>query len=471
MKSLGKTLILFFLGIFGLFVVGYYSGVIIFNILEWLDSDNGLFLLLLTVPILLSAGTYFFIKFRKKALEGRISEEERMLEPFYEADTADKFRVVMSVFLLGALFVVIVYLVTSGLAEPFRSIAVWISLGLLLVIVVIYGLMFFQKTRLQYERLEIYLAPAVIFGVSAFSIFLLMQVEDLPSPQTIHFGYIALSLFSVFALIAGVKLLLTANRSIYDKKAKAEEELNFASEVQQQFLNDRVVDTNIISAFGTSRAAREVGGDFLYLEELEDQTVVAAIGDVSGHSFGAGLIMSMLTTLTEAHMVFTGSPKGLMENLNRRLLNQPKRNLFATMGCLQIDNDKVTLWNAGHMPVLKYSATEAELTKILPPGFALGMTNKAEYKESEVSLKKGDFLILYSDGLVETRDNQGKIREEEHFYLAVESVLEKENTSESVAKAILENVLEDDFSDYPEDDLTIIVIHIKNGRAGYILSK
>lgn len=461
MKSLGKALILFLLIFMGAWALGYYSGVLISGATGWLGPNNGILLLLLTVPIIPAAGLYVFIRVRKKNLVGTISEEERMLEPFYEVDAADKVRVVMSVFLLGSLFVVIVYLVTSGLIEPWRSIAIWSSLGLLLLIVVTYGLMFFQKTRLHYERLELYMIPAGMYGLSVLFMFFMIRIEDLPLPGSIHFGNIAITLFSIGALFSGVKLLLVANRSIYDKKAKAEEELNFASEVQQQFLSDRIVDTNSASGFGMSRAARQVGGDFLYLEESKDQSIVAAVGDVSGHSFGAGLIMSMLITMTEDHMEFRKSPAGLMENLNRKLLNQPKRHLFATMLCIRLDEDGATIWNAGHMPVLKYSPAEQELTKIQQHGFALGMTKQAEYKAIDVPLKRGDVLILYSDGLIETRDEKGQIRDEEHFYLKVKSIVEEQSNCKQIANSVLDKILKDDHNRYPEDDLTIVVLKQK----------
>lgn len=417
--------------------------------------------LLFAIPMIPAAGMYFFLRVRKKQLEGTVSEEERMLEPFFEANLADKIRVVMSVLLLGSLLIVIIYLVTTGLVEPWRSITVWGSVGLLFFIVLVYGIIFFQKTRIMYERLEVYVAPAVMYILSILFIVFLFRLEELSLPGSFNIEYITLTLFSIIALLAGVKLLLMANRSIYDKKAKAEEELNFASEVQQQFLQDRSVKSEYAAGFGTSIAARQVGGDFLYLETLEDESVVAAVGDVSGHSFGAGLIMSMLITMTEDYIQFRKSPAGLMEALNRKLLNQPKRNIFATMGCIRLDGDIAKIWNAGHMPMLKYSPPDGDLTKIKPPGFALGMTKKAEYSATDVPIKQGEILVLYSDGLVETRDEDGEIRGEDDFYSNVKTGLEKEVSCKKIAQSVLENIMADDYSDYPEDDLTLIVIRKK----------
>jgi len=184
-----------------------------------------------------------------------------------------------------------------------------------------------------------------------------------------------------------------------------------------------------------------VGGNFLYLETLEDQSVVAAVGDVLGHSFGAGLIMSMLVTMTDDHMWFKKTPCGLLERLNDRLRDQRKRTLFATMGCIWLDGDKATIWNAGQMPVLKYSPPDGDLTKIKPPGFALGMTDKAEYSATDVPIKQDEILVPYSDGLVETRDEDGEIRGEDDFYSIVKKVLEKVQTNRRSRMSLTRGVL------------------------------
>ena len=147
-----------------------------------------------------------------------------------------------------------------------------------------------------------------------------------------------------------------------------------------------------------------------------------------------------------------------MEALNRKLLNQPKRNIFATMGCIRLDGDRATIWNAGHMPVLKYSALDGELTKIKPPGFALGMTKKAEYTNKELAVDVGDVLVLYSDGLVETRDKNREVRDADFFYSKAEWILKNGGSCQEIARSVLKSIQEEDYSDYPEDDLTIVVI-------------
>jgi serine phosphatase RsbU (regulator of sigma subunit) len=423
-----------------------------FGLVFWMAASG--------LAFLFSVGLHLLLNSKKRSMEevGKISEEERMLEPFYGAKAKEKTGVVLSVALLGSLPVLIVYFAFTDLQPPWQRILVTVTGITVLMIINIYAVILFKKSREFYERYELILVPTFLYFISIVFYKYALSLQDLSLPAALSPGNIAAVLYAIAAIPLGVKLLLSANRTIFDKKARAEDELQFASEVQKQFLNDRTVSTDTFSAFGTSRTARQVGGDFLYLDDLDDGSIVAAVGDVSGHSFGAGLIMSMLVTMTEDYIYFMKSPKGLMENLNRKLLNQPKRNLFATMGCIQLTGEKAKIWNAGHMPVLKQSQYEDELIKIKPAGFALGMTGQATYQPTEVQLQPGDYLVLYSDGLVETRDAEGQVRDENHFYETVKSVLNKGGPCDFIATSILEKVLEDDFSDYPEDDLTIVVI-------------
>jgi len=423
-----------------------------FGIVFWMAASG--------LAFVFSFGVHLLLKKKKSSMEesGEISGDERMFEPFYGSSIPERLGVIASVALLGSLPVLSVYLVFSDLQHPWVNIFTGAAGIFALMIISIYIVILFRKSREFYDRYELILIPTIMYFFSMVVYKYGLSLQNIPFPDGISEGDLLVVIYSVVAIPVGVKLILSANRTIFDKKARAEDELQFASEVQQQFLQDRSIETENTEGFGTSVAARQVGGDFLYLDRLEDQAVVAAVGDVSGHSFGAGLIMSMLVTMTEDYLQFRKSPGGLMETLNRKLLNQPKRNLFATMGSIRLDEDSATIWNAGHMPVLKYSPSDGDLTRIKPPGFALGMTKKADYTPTEVPIKHGDILVLYSDGLVETRDEDGGIRGEDDFHSNLKPVLKKEDSCENIANSVMETILAEDYSDFPEDDMTIVVL-------------
>ena len=447
-------------------IVGYVlgSGLLGLNVSQP-DEDGpffgiGFWMAASGLAFLFSFGLHLLLRKKKAEMEksGEIIGDERMFEPFYGAKIGERLGVVTSVAMLGSLPVLSVFLVFNDLQPPWGKLFTAAAGIFAFILVSIYTIILFRKSREFYDRHELIIVPAsmYIFLIATYNY--AISLQSVPPPEGVSWGDLFIVIYSVIVIPLGVKLLLSANRTIYDKKARAEDELQFASEVQQQFLQDRSVKSKYAVGFGTSIAARQVGGDFLYLDKLDNLSVVAAVGDVSGHSFGAGLIMSMLVTMTENYIQFRKSPAGLMEALNRKLFDQPKRNIFATMGCIRLYDDRATIWNAGHMPVLKYSKSDGDLTRIKQPGFALGMTNKANYSSTDVPISQGDILVLYSDGLVETRNEDGEIRGEDDFHSIVQSVLEKEDSCKEIANTVMEAVLKDDYSDFPEDDLTIVVL-------------
>lgn len=390
---------------------------------------------------------------------GAVTEDERMFEPFYGADLKERLGVIASVALLGSLPFVIIYTLFGDLPPPWNSFITGGSGILLLLLVGFYSVILFKKSRDFYNRHELTFIPVAFFLLVLSSIYYALSLGKFSMPDPIKTWNIMVSIYSIAAISVGVKLLLSANRTIFDKKAKAENELNFASEVQQQFLQDQSVHSEAAHGFGSSIAARQVGGDYFYLGKLEDESVVAAVGDVSGHSFGAGLIMSMLITKTEDYLQFHSSPAGLLEHLNQKLLDRENRTLFATMGLIQVGKKNIRIWNAGHMPVLHYSKKKDTLEKLTKAGFALGMTPSATYEALEADILNGDLIILYSDGLVETRDEAGEVREDQFFYSIVEQAIQSnQKDCESIASEIRKQVFLNDRSSFPEDDSTLIVL-------------
>ncbi|NBC25552.1 MAG: SpoIIE family protein phosphatase [Bacteroidetes bacterium] len=454
-----------------LFLCGYAGGYFLGSAAEdtIIQQENGddstipfLFGGMVTIiSLLISTGFYFLLRSKKRAMDekGAVTEDERLLEPFYRANLKERLGVIVSVALLGSLPLIVISTLFKDISPPWNTLIIGGAGVLLLVLVGLYAVILFKKSRDFYDRHELILIPAGFFLLLLTSTYYLFTLGRFEQPEQITLWSIIVSFYSIAAITTGVKLLLSANRTIFDHKARAENELSFASEVQQQFLQDQAVESDSIQGFGSSVTARQVGGDYFYLQKQDDGSVVAAVGDVSGHSFGAGLIMSMLVTKTEDYLAFHASPAGLLDFLNQKLLDRKNRKLFATMGVAWFKDDTIRIWNAGHMPVLHYSRSKNTLEKRTIPGFALGMTSSATYKPIETKLQKGDIFILYSDGLVETRDEKGNIRDTEEFYSIVEqSIRNSPGDCEAIAQEIKDQVFSNDHSTYPEDDSTIIVL-------------
>jgi len=387
---------------------------------------------------------------------GFLELEEKLFEPYYDASVKERYRIIGSVGLLGLLPITVTYLLLPEFEYPWVHYFPLSFVGFLYVTVIIcYGAILFATPRYFYNN---FLAPVLIFlfgpilGVST-----LIEFEN-------PFGWTEtlIVVISYGLVMLGAIGLLNGSRKIADKKAKSDAELEFAGEVQKKFLQTRTNDDNYFTAYGSSTPARSLGGDFFFLEKQGAEKLRTAIGDVSGHSFGAGLIMVMLKTAFEDHAQYGLSPDELLSILNRKLFRQGEKSMFASLGVVEVDavNKTAMVWNAGHMPVLHYQASSGNLVEHQHSGVALGLMEENKYTSKTVEVAAGDFLILYSDGMIETRDANGHIREKDHFKDIVNSVLSTSKNPEAAAAQIKKRVSESDFSNSREDDMSLIVIRI-----------
>ncbi len=271
-------------------------------------------------------------------------------------------------------------------------------------------------------------------------------------------GIFALFVISQF----GLSQILNASKSLYTRKAEVEADIRFATEVQERILKDVSIDHAGVRAYACSYPASDLGGDFFELSLREDQ-LFASIGDISGHSFGAGLLMTMTKSALQTHLGYNRDPAEVMAALNTMLNHQSGREMFATMVLLKMDipERRVTLSNAGHLPVLHIPAGSGEITQRHVKGVGLGIITSARYDNLEFEVRKGDLLIVYSDGLVETRDEHKEVRDFSFFEdLVADSIKNGTKPARELALELMEKVRETDHAREMEDDSSLIVIEM-----------
>jgi serine/threonine protein phosphatase PrpC len=260
----------------------------------------------------------------------------------------------------------------------------------------------------------------------------------------------------------GLSHIFKASRAIFKRKAAIEADMRFATEVQNRILKDITVEQNGTRAYACSLPANELGGDYFELAIHDDQ-LFASVGDISGHSFGAGLLMSMTKSALQTHLEYNKDPSRIFSALNSMMMKQTDRAMYATMTMLKLNlsEQEAVLCNAGHLPVIQIQNRDGELIHRHRKGIGLGISGSAEYSNMEFPVNKDDLLILYSDGLVETRDEKMQIRDSGYFENIVKNVISSGNRSpEDIASEIMARVKESDHSKEMEDDSSIIVINV-----------
>jgi hypothetical protein len=192
------------------------------------------------------------------------------------------------------------------------------------------------------------------------------------------------------------------------RQVELEQEFRSARELQQFLIPAALPETPGFSMTSDYRPAREVGGDFFQVLPLEVPgqagSTLIVLGDVSGKGLKAAMAVSLIVGTLRALAEDHSAPANLLAQLNRRLTGRLQGG-FATCVALRIDSGGgCTLASAGH-PVPLLNGREL----VLPGALPLGIAADAHYEEIEFALAPGDYLALYTDGLIEARSPSGEL--------------------------------------------------------------
>lgn len=193
-----------------------------------------------------------------------------------------------------------------------------------------------------------------------------------------------------------------------------EAERHIADTLQESLLimSQRIEGITFGYLYRSATEATRIGGDFYDLFEMESGKIGIIIGDVSGKGIEAAALTSMVRNTIKAHAYEDGTPAIIMAKTNDVLVKTSPPSIFMTafLGMLDLDKDKLTYCSAGHPPAIIKRGASVELLGRHSP--IIGGFPGMHYRSSKATLKKGDMLILYTDGITEARHNEDFFGEE-----------------------------------------------------------
>ena len=151
--------------------------------------------------------------------------------------------------------------------------------------------------------------------------------------------------------------------------------------------------------------AKEVGGDFYDFFMIDNDHLALVIADVSGKGIPAALFMMSSKIYINDHATMGGTPAEILERVNKLVCANNDAHMFVTvwLGILEISTGKLTTSSAGHeYPIINVNG-KYELFKD-KHGMAVGAFEIAKYTNTEIQLKKGDSIFVYTDGVAEATD-------------------------------------------------------------------
>ena len=184
------------------------------------------------------------------------------------------------------------------------------------------------------------------------------------------------------------------------EKARMDEELRIASQIQQALLPQARKSVGFCEAMGASIPCRAIGGDFYEYLDLPDGSFGFALGDVSGKGPPAALLTAVLQGIFAAQAFALVEPNEMLTRVNRALLARRVEARFATIFFGVITpGGRLTYCNAGHNPPLLL--TGGSVRTLETGGMIVGLFPHATYDQETVQLSTGDVLTVFSDGVSE----------------------------------------------------------------------
>jgi serine phosphatase RsbU (regulator of sigma subunit) len=246
------------------------------------------------------------------------------------------------------------------------------------------------------------------------------------------------------------------------RQAELKRDLEIARDIQVSLLPRELPEVPGFAFFGGSIPARVVGGDFYDFIPFEDRRLGVVIGDVSGKSVPASLLMVASKEIVYSRALTTTDPGILFRESNRRIY-AIKRRMFVSLGFFLLDPDAMSLRYAiGGQPLpILLRPSNGGPCLIDPPEhrLPLGAFRDVPYDTRELFLKKGDLLFFYTDGLTEAMDGDMNPYGEERLMASLEA--RKAGTLDEVAKGVLADIRDYVAGAEQYDDMTFLFLRVE----------
>ncbi len=194
------------------------------------------------------------------------------------------------------------------------------------------------------------------------------------------------------------------------RRQQIEQDLAFASSIQLSFLPQEMPKLKGFRFCADYQAALEVGGDFYDFIPLDENRIGILIGDVSGKGVASALFMARFTTDFHLLAVRGEDPEVVMRRIGEKVCTQSCRGMFVTLLYIVLDRvtNELVYINAGHLPPVIWNRRENKYATLRGVGGPpLGILPGLEYRSDRIVLDPGNCILLFTDGLVEAKDESG----------------------------------------------------------------
>ena len=266
-----------------------------------------------------------------------------------------------------------------------------------------------------------------------------------------------LRLLTLLANLAAIKI---ENAKLVEQgieKEKMEKELSLASQIQRDFLPKENPKSKSFEIAGVNVPCYQVGGDYYDFIDIDPKRIGITIADVSGKGVSASLLMASLRAALQSEVHLDYDIEKMVKKLNDFIHRSSGSNKFITFFYSELNKktSELKYINAGHNPPLIIDP-KGNVRRLESSGFCLGMFPNVDYKMEKLNLGVGDTVLLFTDGITESRNKNNEEFEEQRMIqlLKMHSKIGAQDLIEKINQEL------DEFTVGTEqmDDQTIVVI-------------
>ena len=270
------------------------------------------------------------------------------------------------------------------------------------------------------------------------------------------------------AMTGELKTYMANLTKVTAEKERIATELDVATEIQNGMLPKDFPARKDVELFATMTPAKEVGGDFYDFYMLDATHLAITVADVSGKGIPAALFMVISKTILNNFAVSNYNREGIAEVVsaaNDKLCANNEAMMFVTafIGVLDLETGKFVFVNAGHNPPVVYRAETNHCDFLdVKKNFVLGPMDGIPFIEQRITLKRGDLLFIYTDGVTEALN----VAEEEY---QPERLIKFMNATDcradlqTLLKAVRADVAAHVGDAEQSDDITMFALRFKGG--------
>ncbi len=194
------------------------------------------------------------------------------------------------------------------------------------------------------------------------------------------------------------------------ERSERERASNIAAEIQGLIVPKKLPEFPTAALGAFTAPAIGVSGDYFDVIQTRKDRVLLAVGDVAGKGVAAALVMVMVRSVLHLVANTDKDVATMLSWINRGITGKIEMDHYATLGLVDVNlaTGEIEYANAGHQPLLIFRAEEDGIESVELKSIPIGVERGTGFVKRTLSLKSGDMLLMYTDGVVESMNAQGR---------------------------------------------------------------